>query len=192
MKNRIFCIAIALFLSAFAHNASAVLIAWDGICTDCTEELGEGSHSPASALFDVSGGSVDLELGEIVYDSEAGEISGVSYSSALFEFTMDTIDGFLALSTDGPDATGSSFVEGVATFSLHADGLTTDFVRLALNEDLAPGHWELFVGIGEEPSDVGFGSTFSAFVAVPEPGTLLLFGLGLLALSALRRRQPIK
>lgn len=74
--------------------------------------------------------------------------------------------------------------------------LTMEKFSLLIPQDTAPGVYDLTVtnprifDMDGNPADpvVGVGNTFHLTVAVPEPGTVALFGLGLIGLAFVRRR----
>lgn len=96
---------------------------------------------------------------------------------------------------DAPDGAGAGESGWVEVFLV--DG-STFVVRFAQNTSDPNGEYYVDLGSGYQVArfvfhaSAGSGQEYSVagFVQVPEPGTLAIFGIGLLMIVALRRRKP--
>jgi hypothetical protein len=80
---------------------------------------------------------------------------------------------------------GADSGDYTGTFTITMDGLS---LATAGNRLLFTGE-DLACGTNNLAQPCGFAATFSPIAAVPEPATMLTFGLGSLALARFRRRK---
>jgi hypothetical protein len=126
--------------------------------------------------------AIDPATGGTVLLSDT-TVQEVGYYRSGQAVQYDPTDGAAALYTTGPGGNaGGGFVlnSGDGTFTFSLEGV--DLAALGLDGDLGL-HWTMSCG-----NDVIEGALLGA-PRVPEPATMLLFGVGLSGLAAYRRRM---
>jgi hypothetical protein len=183
----------SLFISANAH-AIPVQVTLDGIISSSISDL-DGQAFNVVAVYDddsVAGtgftsfgigvggafGSLDVLYGGLTF-TERDDSAYLLFGAPQFEFCDGVLTGF-NYGTVSFDAFG---LTGLGLSSINADG---------------SGGLDFRIGFASEADEVGHfstplaqtgSSTPSSPVPVPEPGTLALFGIGLLGLGLARRRK---
>jgi len=189
-KSLLFLLVPVALLGGVFPNAHAItivgppptpgVIEWSGLCEDCP-----GAPSAASAYLDVG----DLGTGAAT-DIGGGNLTMFSYWSSVFPSGLfsSSIVSASGMIPKAPNSTADVTIAFLADMGYPAGGVGCEgFCGSTWTfSTSADGSWSLL----EEsvPFDIGGASTFSP-AAVPEPATLGLTALGLLALRAPRRRR---
>lgn len=166
-------LAVPVFLLATA-SAQAALISWTAELTPDQEE-----HEVVDLTGDEQGsatGTLDTDIGELTWDLQWSGLTGPAFAAHFH---------------DGPP--GVSGPIEVPMFMLEmgegtADGqdMNSAMIDSTQVDELLAGNWYVNVHTPANPAGEIRGQVIAA---VPEPGSIVLLSLGLLALIALRRRS---
>ena len=168
---------------------------WTGFGDITVDVTGAGSHYVA--LF------LDHEIDENVntYFNENGTVNGTAAAGQSFEIDEpgfafgDIFDNFSAGTLDNANAVPAGWEDDVSmaldwNFTLGADQMASITFGVAAND---PGGFSLLHRDGASPDTIYFSSVLdvSTIVTVPEPDTVVLLVIGLLALAVVRHRRTV-
>jgi hypothetical protein len=178
-------------------DTSGTLEAWMSSSFSYSSTAGTTSGFVYSAVYN-DGGTMDFYYQVVNNASSATSIAQLS----AFDFAGFTTNA--AFLTDGASLTGTGFTNGTVPAQLTnvESGSTVNFDFNTPSETgvVGPGQTSYVLVIstnathytagGDSVQDAGSSGTLAAFQpgTVPEPGTLGLLGLGLIAFAAVRRR----
>ena len=152
--------------------------------------------APLTVAFPITGGDLDDALaGRILHEGSGVSLQAGGITLALENFIIDTTDQ-LILGDASLD--GTLLAEDLALFSFDLSTVTVaalvDLADPALTLSLTAGAAGALTSVFGAPdltgAPFGLAATAPAFADVPEPGALMLFGLGVVGLAAGQRRRP--
>lgn len=186
--NKAAALLILTFAPALAWTLPIVdeeSFAYEGTCgntnfSNCAF-IGLRDGDPVSGLITFVNGDENRVI-------EAGEITGwdFTFGRAMFDNATHTLSGALVLNPDGTGF-GGWFFEGLFFTPIpNGAGVTYSGVTGSLFFGALDG-WVVRACRGDLCARASGGGSYTK---VSEPGTLMLFGMGLLAAGLVRRRRP--
>lgn len=164
--------SLALFVLLMPVGASALTINLAGVLDGSQAAAGAGTGSTGT-------GSVSITL-----DDQTLEMTwSASFSGLVGTYTVSHFHGPAAANENGGVQVGTSFTLSPDLKS--GTGGATVTLSASQAADLVAGLWYLNI----HSSVNGGGEIRGNISVVPEPGTAMLFGAGLLGVASLRRRR---
>jgi len=122
----------------------------------------------------------------------SGTLSGTFYPSILF-FTgsIDITSGTFTISGVNPTFAGPVVYSGGLEGCVPVDGLDCENATVFIDLGFAPGGTFTAQFLGPDPSGFYNLSSGTYTLAAPEPGSLALFSIGLVAVAGLLRRKRL-